>query len=110
MNVDLTNHQTIAKLPLLHNPKIKLCPSKNKTIEVYNQQLKKLNNHPSDREQVIKSEKKLQDLGHVDLVSNLPDHLQAMLKNYPIQNLIPWRVVWKVRSISSPCRLAFDAS
>ena len=95
MSADLTNHRTIAKLSLLHNPKIKLCPSKNKTIEMYNQQLKKLNNHPSDREQVIKSENKLQDLGHVDLVSNLPDHLQAMLKNCPIQNLIPWRVVCK---------------
>ena len=72
--------------------------------------MKKRNNHPSDMEQVIQSEKKLQDLGHVDFVSNLPDHLQTMLKNCPIQNFIPWQAVWKDSSIRTPCRLVFDAS
>ena len=33
-----------------------------------------------------------------------------MLKNSPIQTFIPWRVVWKVNSISTPYRLVFDAS
>ena len=57
VNVDLSSRQTIASLPLLHNPTIKLCSNKNKAIKVYNQHLKKLNNHSSDKEQVIKSEK-----------------------------------------------------
>ena len=108
--VDFTNRQTTAKLPLLHNPTIKLCPNKYKAIKVYNQQVKKLNNNPDDKEQIINSEKKLQDLGHVDYVRNLPDHLQEILKNSPVQNFIPWRVVWKGSSISTPCRVVFDAS
>ena len=33
-----------------------------------------------------------------------------MLKNSPIQTFIPWRVVWKVNSVSTPYRLVFDAS
>ena len=33
-----------------------------------------------------------------------------MLKDSPIQNIIPWRVVWKANSVDTPCRLVFDAS
>ena len=57
--------------------------------------MKKLNNHTSDKEQVIISERKLQDLGHIDFVSNLPDNLQIMLKNSHVQNFIPWRRVFQ---------------
>ena len=33
-----------------------------------------------------------------------------MLKDSPIQNFIPWRVVWKAYSESTPCQSVFDAS
>ena len=33
-----------------------------------------------------------------------------MLKGSPIQNFIPWRVVWKANSVSTPRQLVFDAS
>ena len=33
-----------------------------------------------------------------------------MLQNNKIQNFIPWRAVWKESSISTPCRVVFDAS
>ena len=59
MTVDCLNRQAIAKLPLVYNAIISLSFNKDKTIKAYNQQLKKLNNHPSDKEHVIKSEKKI---------------------------------------------------
>jgi len=43
-------------------------------------------------------------------VRNLPDETQIMLKDHPIQNFIPWRAVWKQSSLSTPCRVVFDAS
>ena len=110
MHVDLKQRQTIANLPSMHDPAVKLYPNKIKALKVYNQQLKKLSKQPQDKEQVIQSEKKLQDLGHVEFTRNLPNNLQVMLKNSPIQNFIPWRVIWKVNSVSTPCRLVFDAS
>ena len=58
----------------------------------------------------IRSEQKLQDLGHVDYVKNLSCELQEMLRNNEIQNFIPWRAVWKESSISIPCLVVFDAS
>ena len=79
-------------------------------MKVYNQKLKKLSKQPQNKEQVIQSQKKLQDLGHVEFTHNLPNHLQRMLKDSPIQNFISWRVVWIANSVSTPCRLVFDVS
>ena len=63
-----------------------------------------------DKEDVIASESKLHKLGYVDFVSNLPQEQQNMLETSSIQNYIPWRAVWKLSSLSTPCRLVFDAS
>ena len=104
VHVDLKQHQTIANLTLMHDSAIKLYRNKTKALKVYNQQLKKLSKQPQEKEQVIQSEKKLQDLGHVEFTSNLPNHLQIIFKDSPIQNFIPWRVVWKANSVSTPCR------
>ena len=55
-----------------------------KTLKVYTRQLKKLGKQLQDKEQVIQSEKKLKDLGNVQLTRNLPNLLQVMLKDTPI--------------------------
>ena len=33
-----------------------------------------------------------------------------MLQEHPVQNYVPWRAVWKENSLSTPCRVVFDAS
>ena len=110
VHVDLKQRQKIANLALMHGPAIKLYPNKTKALKIYNQQLNKLSKQPQDKERVIQSEKKLKGLGHVEFTCNLSNHLQIMLKDSPIQNFLPWRVVWKANSGSTPCRLVFDAS
>ena len=82
---------------------IKLYPNKIKTLKVYNRQLKKLSKQLQGKEQVIQSEKKLKDLGHAQLTRNLPNLLQVMLKDTPIQHCIIWHVMWKANSVSTPC-------
>ena len=52
-------------MPLIHEPSMKLYPNKTNALKVYNQKLKKLSKQPQDKEQVIQSQEKLQDLGHV---------------------------------------------
>ena len=51
----------------------------------------------------------MQQLGYVDYVRNLKPEQQEMLRS-EIQKFIPWRAVWNGNSISTPCRLVFDAS
>ena len=108
--IDIQNQTSTAKLPLLYNPVLRLAPNKNKALKVYHQQLNRLSKYPSDKEDVLKSEKKLQDLGFVDYVRNLPEEQQHKLAISKVQNFIPWRSVWKQNSVSTPCRIVFDAS
>ena len=74
-----------------------------------NEQIKKLNQNTEDKKDVIESEEKQQQLGYVDYVKNLKPEQQEILRR-EIQNFIPWRTVWNGNSISTPCRLVFDAS
>ena len=76
----------------MHDPAIKLYPGKTKALKVYNQHLEKLIKLPPDKEQIIQS-KRIQNLGHVEFTRNLPNHLQIMLKDSPIQNFMSWRLV-----------------
>ena len=110
VTVDRIHGITEAKLPLIENPVYKLAPNKTKALAVYNSQLKRLSKHPEDKQDVIRSEAKLQELGHVEYVCNLTEEQQSKLKENPVQNFIPWSVVWKDNSLSTPCRVVFNAS
>ena len=110
VTVDIENRICTAKLPVIRNPSRKLAPTKNKALAIYNQQVKKLENNPKDKQDVIASEAKLNALGHVCYSKDLSTELQKMLQEHPVQNYIPWRAVWKENSLSTPCRVVFDAS
>ena len=87
VTVDTDRRVTTALLPLMFNPLYKLAPNKDKALRIYNQQVKKLNQKPQEREDVIQSEAKLQSLGHVEFVRNLTSEQQEMLTKNPAQNL-----------------------
>jgi len=81
-------------------------------MKVYEQQLRKLSNpvNKKDKDDILQSEAKLQQLGYVDYIKNLPPDVQKYLAEHQTQNFIPWRAVWKGNSVSTPCRIVFDAS
>eukprot|EP00794_Sanderia_malayensis_P002417 gene2417-biopygen1303 len=109
--INLEIQTIIAKLPFIDQP-TKLSPNKDIALKVYYQQLKKLSRpeNQQDKADIIASEAKLQKLGFVDFVDNLSPEQPTTLKNSAIQNYIPWRAVWKTSSISTPCRIVYDAS
>ena len=111
VTVDLENSSTSASLPFIADPK-RLANNKEKSMKVYQQQLRKLNlpSNTKDKDDVIESESKLQQLGYVEYVNNLPPEIQYTLQNHSTQYFIPWRAVWKGNSVSTPCRIVFDAS
>ena len=107
--VDISNQCTTASLPFTCDPHLRLSPNRHKALQVYQQQIKKLNKYPKDKQDVIESERKLHQLGHVDFVKNLSPEIQKQLQLNSIKNYIPWRAVWKENSITTPCRVVFDA-
>ena len=114
INQSITVHldvgKTEAKLPLLQDAAIKLAPNKKRALAVYKSQVKRLESNTQDKADVIASEAKLQSLGHVDYVKNLTKEQQQRLSENTVQNYIPWTTVWKDNSVSTPCRIVFNAS
>lgn len=112
VSIDLTTNIATASLPFIADPVTRLTNNKDKAMKVYTQQTRKLNNpsNHKDKQDIIDSEEKLQQLGYVDYVRNLPTETKSMLQSNKMQHFIPWRAVWKGNSISTPCRIVFDAS
>ena len=110
VSLDVENGITKASLPFVEDPIYKLAPNKTKALAMYKSQVTRLSKDLKSKEEVIASELKLQNMGHVDYVKNLSIEQQMKLKANPIQNYIPWSAVWKENSISTPCRVVFNAS
>ena len=108
--VNLEKCETIAKLPFIKNPTHRLSSNEDIAMKVYKSQIKKLDNCQEDKNEVIKSELKLQTLGYVEFVDKLPEEEKLKIVNSPIKYFIPWRVAWNPNSVSTFCRLVFDAS
>merc|ERR1712048_1081236 len=102
VSVDTSKGKTEAKLPFIQDPLKSLAPNKEKAVAVYNSQVRRLSKDLKGREDAINSEAKLQSLGFVDYVENLTEDQQRKLKESPVQNFIPWSVVWKENSLSTP--------
>ena len=109
VTVDIKERRSIATLPLIASTS-RLQPNRDVALQVFNQQLKRLEKNPDDKVDIIKSEEKLQSLGYVDYIKNLSQEDQDFLNQSDMQNFIPWRAVWKDNSVSTPCRIVFDAS
>ena len=105
VHVDVSRGITTAKLPSVTDPDYLLNPNENEALQV-----KKLNANPKDKLTVIESEGKLQSLGFVDYFSNLNNDEKNLITASAVKYFIPWRAVWNPKSLSTPCRLVFDAS
>ena len=101
VEVSIKNRVTVASLPLMQNPAIKPLPNKNKALQMYYQQIRKLDQNLQDKRDIIESEanEELQKLGFVESMKNITPELQQMLKASDVQNFIPWRAVWNGNSV-----------
>ena len=106
----MASQRATASFPSMDNLPIKFAHNKERALKVYNLQIKKLNHNTEGKKDVIEFEEELQQFGQIDYVRNLKPEQQEMLRRSEIQNFIPWRAVWNGNSISTPCRLVFDAS
>ena len=110
VEVNIKKRVTISSFPLMQNSVIKLASNKNKALQIYNQEIQKLDQNLQDKRDVIESEAKVQKLGFVEFVKNVTLKQQQMLKAGGVQNFIPWRAVWNGNSVSTLYYIVFDAS
>ena len=110
VHIDNDKSDGHTSFPLIGDPVVKLAPNCHKAQKMYELQMKHLERSPEDKQSVIKSEVKLQQLGFVEWVKNLSEESQKKLRENDITNFLPWRVVLKENSITSPSQMVFDGS
>ena len=71
VNADINRRVTIAKLPLVANPDLRLGHNEHLALKIYKGQVRKLENRPTDKLVVIQSANKLHKLAFVDYLDNL---------------------------------------
>ena len=110
VRVDEEKNITTHSLPFLVDPETKLVPNEKFALKIYHSQIMKLDKNSSDREAAIEFHTKLQKLGYVAYVDELPEEDRIMILNALIKYFISWLVVFNENSASTPCRVVFDAS
>ena len=108
--LDEENKRFMCKLPLRGDPEEFLSTNKHQAEKVLDRQVRLYANDDSTKPLILKAMKKLFDNGHVDLLNNLPTKTKQKILEQPVNHFIPWRVVFKSSSISTPARPVFDCS
>ena len=75
----------------MQNPVTKLAPNQNKGLQIFNQQIQKLDQNLQDKSEFNESEAKLRKLRFVKFVKNVTPEQQQMLKPSDVQKFIPGR-------------------
>jgi len=105
------NGRLTAKLPFIADPSVHLKPNRFTAEKILDSQIRQLNKNDPSRLDVIAAHEKLRSRGYVSPVSDLPlEERDFINKNMDKWYVIPWRAVWKATSLSTPCRMVFDAS
>ena len=111
VHVDTEAARTVARLPFLFDPLTHLERSNEHVANrVFKSQLNVLNANESDKRSVLEFEGKLQAAGYVDYVKNLSEEMRNLIFGSPVLYFIPWRPAYKQDSVSTPCRMVFDAT
>ena len=110
VQLDYTNQRFLCHLPLRGKPEEYLSTNQRDARRVLDKQVSLYYQEEDTKALIIKAMNKLFSKGYVSLLKDLPKDQQAMILDSPVMYFIPWRVVFKASSISTPARPVFDCS
>jgi hypothetical protein len=111
VELDADSNTLWAMLPFIEDPVTALKPNRFIAEKVLKSQLAMFDKKPGMREDAVKSHQKLLDRGHVMAAKDLPREIREQMEKVPGEGyFIPWRTVYNEGSVSTPCRIVFDAS
>ena len=111
VNLNPEKRRLEARLPFIQDPLTSLTPNQRIAEKILESQLRLVTRNPEMRTDTIKSHNKLRDKGHVIPYSDLTVDERTRMDSTPGSGYtIPWRTVYKESSLSTPCRMVFDAS
>ena len=107
--LDNGSNRFIARLPVLGDPMILLDDNCKETAKSVRSNLRKLKDKPNDKEEVLRSFRKLTDKNFIIRLDQL-EHSERVLIDSKRKYYIPFTIAYKESSASTPVRLCFDAS
>ena len=111
MSYDAKRKVVVARLPFIPGEKEKMRPNKHIAVKIFARQMDKLAKKPELREKAVKSVQKLIDAGHMVREADLSPEDAAVMNSAPgVDYYVPWGLVEKKDSVSTPVRMVFDAS
>ena len=96
-------------LPLKKNPAESLSCNSKQSRRIYDRITKSLDGHPDDKLAILKSFNKQVELGYIQRLSDLDLELQKSIMSKQ-KYVIPWNIVHKESSLSTPVRIVLNAS
>ena len=99
----------IAPLPLKDDPDVALMSNDEESKTQYYKMVASLQDKPTEKETVLNSFNKLIELNYIQKLSNMNKEIQSQVMNKQ-RYVIPWNIVYKQSSISTPCRIVLNAS
>ena len=106
---DTEEKRFCVELPFKKDPVTNLAPNQEQSKGFYKRIVKKLSNYPEDKKAILSSMNKQINLGFVEKFSSLPTEVQQSILSKQLY-VIPWNVVWKPSSVSTPVRIVLNAS
>ena len=101
----------VSKLPFIASPKENLFQNRYAAEKVLDSQMKRVNASEDVKNDILTSFEKLASRGFFLPVSVLDQKKKSLIyEGDDAGYYIPWRTVYKEASLSTPCRMVFDAS
>ena len=110
VTLDYENKRFICELPLRGKPEEFLTTNKHDAGKILERQVRLYHKEEDTKRLIVKAMDKLFTNGHVSFLKDLPKEQQELILGQPVMYFIPWRVVFKASSISTPARPVFDCS
>ena len=98
-------------LPFMEDPVVALAPNRYIAEKVFNAQMKTVEKRPEIKPDVIKALNKLRDRGFVINIKDVPKEDIDKMDEFPGDGYyLPWSIVTKLTSKTSPHRMVFNGS
>ena len=108
--IDRKKRMAVAKLPFLEKPEEKLTENKKVAIKRLDNVLRKYANNDENRTEMMKVFQKFRDKGHLLMEEELTEEQLVKVYKSGVGYTIPWDIVFKPDSLSTPLHPVFDAS
>ena len=111
LRLEAKSRKLWAKLPFIKDPAVHLNPNRYLAEKIFDRQMRTIVKNPEMREDVLKSHAKLESRGFVIKWDEIPEDYKERLEAIPGPGyIIPWQIVYKLASLSTPIRMVMNGS